>query len=418
MSDKLMKKTVIESAAESMRPENYPVDRVRMPMSLTSSLSNRVETSNTRLLWAGVFVLVSLAIAVVLFLNFETLLQKVFYTLAFLYVCFLILRYPFLKEHKYRAQFLDRRKNDYRLELSDLWGIASISEGGFCIFKDKSIGYFIILNKGSLVGSTEEHKRQHDRAVSDALNYARSRGVTIAYIDLMDTRGGDFRIRQDKQIAKANATPFTGLNELNGSILDYLDEKSKGSSISYDIIRFSTHNLNEKDLYNTLDKFLGLILQGMYTGRGIANKQDIGVIVKSYFNLKDFSVDDAVSSVYSGQVMRGWKILSRTFEDGTEEVFEKSSYERSLAMQYSRQVRSALVKSKQERAERVRQEKMKKRRGVPAADNKEKVNEVSTFDPFQSESFGAGKLDEVSRSEVVVSQGDSQDDSQAYSPFG
>ena len=418
MSDKLMKKTVIESAAESMRPENYPVDRVRMPMSLTSSLSNRVETSNTRLLWAGVFVLVSLAIAVVLFLNFETLLQKVFYTLAFLYVCFLILRYPFLKEHKYRAQFLDRRKNDYRLELSDLWGIASISEGGFCIFKDKSIGYFIILNKGSLVGSTEEHKRQHDKAVSNALNYARSRGVTIAYIDLMDNLGGDFRIRQAKQIAKANATPFTGLNELNGSILDYLDEKSKGSSISYDIIRFSTHNLNEKDLYNTLDKFLGLILQGMYTGRGIANKQDIGVIVKSYFNLKDFSIDDAVSSVYSGQVMRGWKVLSRTFEDGTEEVFEKSSYERSLAMQYYRQVRSALVKSKQERAERVRQEKMKKRRGVPISDNKEKADEVSTFDPFQSESFGAGKSDEVSRSEVVVSQGDFQDDSQAYSPFG
>ena len=79
MSDKLMKKTVIESAAESMRPENYPVDRVRMPMSLTSSLSNRVETSNTRLLWAGVFVFVSLAIAVVLFLNFEKLLKKVFY---------------------------------------------------------------------------------------------------------------------------------------------------------------------------------------------------------------------------------------------------------------------------------------------------------------------------------------------------
>lgn len=417
MSDKLMKKTVIESAAESMRPENYPVDRVRMPMSLTSSLSNRVETSNTRLLWAGVFVLVSLAIAVVLFLNFETLLQKVFYTLAFLYVCFLILRYPFLKEHKYRAQFLDRRKNDYRLELSDLWGIASISEGGFCIFKDKSIGYFIILNKGSLVGSTEEHKRQHDKAVSDALNYARSRGVTIAYIDLMDNRGGDFRIRQAKQIAKANATPFMGLNELNGSILDYLDEKSKGSSISYDIIRFSTHNLNEKDLYNTLDKFLGLILQGMYTGRGIANKQDIGVIVKSYFNLKDFSIDDAVSSVYSGQVMRGWKILSRTFEDGTEEVFEKSSYERSLAMQYSRQVRSALVKSKQERAERVRQEKMRKRRGVPVSSNDEKVDEFSTFDPFQSEDFGVGKS-EVSRSEVVVSQGDFQDDSQSYSPFG
>ena len=418
MSDKLMKKTVIESAAESMRPENYPVDRVRMPMSLTSSLSNRVETSNTRLLWAGVFVLVSLAIAVVLFLNFETLLQKVFYTLAFLYVCFLILRYPFLKEHKYRAQFLDRRKNDYRLELLDLWGIASISEGGFCIFKDKSIGYFIILNKGSLVGSTEEHKRQHDKAVSDALNYARSRGVTIAYIDLMDNRGGDLRIRQAKQIAKANATPFTGLNELNGSILDYLDEKSKGSSISYDIIRFSTHNLNEKDLYNTLDKFLGLILQGMYTGRGIANKQDIGVIVKSYFNLKDFSIDDAVSSVYSGQVMRGWKILSRTFEDGTEEVFEKSSYERSLAMQYSRQVRSALVKSKQERAERVRQEKMKKRRGVPVSDTGEEINEVSAFDPFQSEGFGTGKSNEVSRSEAVVSQGDSQDDSQAYSPFG
>ena len=418
MSDKLMKKTVIESAAESMRPENYPVDRVRMPMSLTSSLSNRVETSNTRLLWAGVFVLVSLAIAVFLFLNFETLLQKVFYTLAFLYVCFLILRYPFLKEHKYRAQFLDRRKNDYRLELLDLWGIASIPEGGFCIFKDKSIGYFIILNKGSLVGSTEEHKRQHDKAVSDALNYARSRGVTIAYIDLMDNRGGDLRIRQAKQIAKANATPFTGLNELNGSILDYLDEKSKGSSISYDIIRFSTHNLNEKDLYNTLDKFLGLILQGMYTGRGIANKQDIGVIVKSYFNLKDFSIDDAVSSVYSGQVMRGWKILSRTFEDGTEEVFEKSSYERSLAMQYSRQVRSALVKSKQERAERVRQEKMKKRRGVPVSDTGEEINEVSAFDPFQSEGFGTGKSNEVSRSEAVVSQGDSQDDSQAYSPFG
>ena len=62
MSDKLMKKTVIESAAESMRPENYPVDRVRMPMSLTSSLSNRVETSNTRLLWAGVFCFVWLGI--------------------------------------------------------------------------------------------------------------------------------------------------------------------------------------------------------------------------------------------------------------------------------------------------------------------------------------------------------------------
>ena len=152
----------------------------------------------------------------------------------------------------------------------------------------------------------------------------------------------------------------------------------------------------------------------MYTGRGIANKQDIGVIVKSYFNLKDFSIDDAVSSVYSGQVMRGWKVLSRTFEDGTEEVFEKSSYERSLAMQYSRQVRSALVKSKQERAERVRQEKMKKRRGVPVSDNKEKADEVSTFDPFQSEDFGAGKSDEVSRSEATVSQ----DDSQSYSPFG
>lgn len=412
MSDKLLKKTVIESAAESMRPENYPVDRVRMPMSLTSSLSNRVETSNTRLLWAGVFVLVALAIAVVLFLNFETLLQKVFYTLAFLYVCFLILRYPFLKEHKYRAQFLDRRKNDYRLELSDLWGIASISEGGFCIFKDKSIGYFIILNKGSLVGSTEEHKRQHDKAVSDALNYARSRGVTLAYIDLMDNRGGDFRIRQAKQIAKENATPFTGLNELNGSILDYLDEKSKGSSISYDIIRFSTHNLNEKDLYNTLDKFLGMILQGMYTGRGIANKQDIGVIVKSYFNLKDFNIDDAVSSVYSGQVMRGWKILSRTFEDGTEEVFEKSSYERSLAMQYSRQVRSALVKSKQERAERVKKEQRKKRQGVFVPE--EKQEDVLTFDPFQSSDVGVGESCEVSRSESSVVE----DDSQSYSPFG
>ena len=56
---------------------------------------------------------------------------------------------------------------------------------------------------------------------------------------------------------------------------------------------------------------------------------------------------------------------------------------------------------------------MRKRRGVPVSSNDEKVDEFSTFDPFQSEDFGVGKL-EVSRSEATVSQ----DDSQSYSPFG
>ena len=113
-------------------------------------------------------------------------------------VASLIIRHLILEEREFRADLMEQLANDYRMALSNIWGIYRIENTPpyVCYFKTGGrMGIFIHANKGSRVGNdTAQAVFDHYEGYAYAMREAGRRSIMVGHIDYMGSIGKDERI--------------------------------------------------------------------------------------------------------------------------------------------------------------------------------------------------------------------------------
>lgn len=208
-----------------------------------------------------------------------------------------IIRFWVFREKYFMKKREELVENDYMFPTDLMWGIYDIKTTfPYTVYYKNGIkGVFIAFEKDITIGKGEHNQFYHHEAIGEAYRYMLNNRVNCVHIDYMDTVGKDERL--DWLIDKAYKTSNDDLRKLMVYCYDYMQSKMDKLYTSYDVYCFYTKE-DEKEFIYKVQKIINYFLQANYTSAVVLDRDKIGDLVKSLFNLDDFSVIKSTDMIF------------------------------------------------------------------------------------------------------------------------
>lgn len=251
-----------------------------------------------------------------------TIFQKILYIVGLFIIVLTLSRFVFLRESYFKKKRNELVEKDYQYPYSTFWNIYEITNGypAICRYANNLKAIFVQFDKDVIVGRDPDAEYYHFEAIADAYLQMHKRGIDCMHIDYMDTVGKDERVKS--LFDMANDAENEDLQEVLMRIFDNVEYVMQHSYASYDVYCFFYTGKDELFM-DELEVVLDAFLEANYIRYRILGKDEIGELVKSVFNLSEFSVRDSSEKLFAD--LGGTHYLTpiwveRTTSNGVERV--------------------------------------------------------------------------------------------------
>lgn len=255
--------------------------------------------------------------------------QKCLYGFVAAYIGLFLLRFLVFKEQHFSDMYETMKATDFIIGTEFIWNIFDIDyEYPYvCYFKNGKKGIFVRMEKATITGKPDTAMYDHYEAIGDAYNKAHSLNMDIVHIDYMDNVGNDSRMQ--KLYDDLNFVENKDMHEMLIDIYSNLQEEMRGVYASFDIYLYLTRDKNSNFLYN-VQSACSAMLGGNFITYRILDMYELSGVCTALFNLHDFSIIDACSSVLDKTMHSGIIPISVTKADGTVKVINKTRQEQKI----------------------------------------------------------------------------------------
>lgn len=274
------------------------------------------------------FVMTFIVFGVWLFISILLLFVELTIFQKFLYIVLLFIgvltlsRFVFLRETYFKKKRNELVEKDYQYSHSVFWNIYEITNGypSICRYANGKKAIFVQFDKDVIVGREPDAEYYHFEAISDAYMQMHKRGIDCMHIDYMDTVGKDERVKC--LFDMASDAENADLKDVLIRIFDNVEYVMQHSYASYDVYCFFYQGKDELFM-DELEVVLDAFLEANYIRYRLLGKDEIGELVKSVFNLNDFSVRESSERLFAD--LGGTHYLTpiwveRTTSNGVERV--------------------------------------------------------------------------------------------------
>lgn len=336
-----------------MRPVQGQTTMV-LPVTFDYSGGRRDSKRNAKI-WSIVLSVVGVVVGIGIMFNKEGFfLLNIFLGLGLLYAILFIVRFFLLKEGRIRREEIIIRDKDFQDELKNLWGIFNIDEQYpyYCRFRNGKSGLFVRLNKDVILGKYSESEFEHYEAIADAYNICGSSNIQLCHLDYMDNIGTDDRLEESFiSLAKVHNPD---VKDLLTDIYSFQQQQMLERVTTFDAYLFMW-NGSDINAWSTIQRILSCFMQANYRSYHILNEEDLRDLTKVLFNLNDFSVMSAMSTVFEVQGNTGIVPIKLTHEDGSEEIINKTTEEKKEEQELKRKEAELIKEENKRRKENKRQ---------------------------------------------------------------
>lgn len=313
-----------------MRPGLHD-DSVEIP--LTIDVPMQYKELNKKRLGIGLLTIVGTwigCIAGAAFFGSMSAGAYVFFAIIALGVTFLVRRFYF-NEKYYLKHMDDMLEHNYKYDCTQVWEIYEIApKFPICHFKNGSKALFIMFDKDVIVGKNEDTQYYHYEAIANAYQMLSSKGIECMHIDYMDTVGKDSRF--DPTVENMLKTKNQDLRQLLSVIFDYQTFCMSHAYSTYDVYAFY-YKYDDAMFKDDIELIIGQFLQANYKRYRILQADGLRELVKSIYNLPDFSVVKACDDVFRGGNTAELIRVIWTECDGIRTVLNKTYEEQEMEKQ-------------------------------------------------------------------------------------
>lgn len=324
----------------------------------------RGESKKTKLVWSVILAVIMLVVSLgVMFNKKGFFATNILLAIALLYGTTLIIRFPIMKEGKLRKDSGALKRTDMKKGFEDIWGIHSIDEEYpyYCRYRNGKSGIFIRLNKDVILGKYSESEFEHYEAIGDAYNIAGAGSIQMCHIDCMDNVGTDERL--EDSFIQLGSVLNPDVKDVLTDIFTFQQSLMMERVTTFDIYVFTWRG-SDINAWNTIQQILSCFLQANYINYHILDADDLRDLTKTLFNVKDFSVIQAMSNAFRStdsvekemqgiQSFGGITPISLIKENGEEVKLGKTQEEKE-------EERRIAEREKQLRKEELKRRKSKK----------------------------------------------------------
>lgn len=255
-------------------------------------------------------------------------------------------RHFFMKEKDLRRIYQNNAKFNNALHSNNYWNIYQIDGNGFCRYQSNKTGVFLKFDKDIIVGKTAEDEFKHFEAISKALDVAFSEGAEVHHIDLMDNLGSDTRVQ--KSIADLSKCANEDLKDVLTDMFINISEESRTVFNSSDVFLI-LYKGQDRELERIVSYFASAMLAGNFKTYEQLRSEGVLELVKSFFNLTNFSITEASSRAFAAAENSMVRAIQIVRSDGSYEKLGKTTEERAReASERSANV-AAVAREKQRR---------------------------------------------------------------------
>ena len=270
---------------------------VQIPITFDSSSKPQGLTNDKfylSLLFLGIWIFCS----IVLILSALSISQKILYIIGLFLVITFIIRFLLMRESYFKKKREDLVEKDFQYPHSVFWNIYEVTNSypHICRYANGLKSVFVVFDKDVIVGREQDDDYYHYEAIADAYLQMYKRGIDCMHIDYMDTVGKDDRVNSLFDLA--NNAENKDLKEILTRMFDNVEYIMQHSYASYDVYCFY-YNGKDELFMDELDVVLDAFLEANYIRYRILDKNEIGELVKSVFNISEFSVKDSSEKLFT-----------------------------------------------------------------------------------------------------------------------
>ena len=236
--------------------------------------------------------------AIVFIISALTISEKFLYVIGSFILSTLIIRFLLMREPYFKKKREDLVEKDFQYPHSVFWNIYEVTNSYpyICRYANGLKSVFVVFDKDVIVGREQDDDYYHYEAIADAYLQMYKRGIDCMHIDYMDTVGKDDRVNSLFDLA--NNAENKDLKEILTRMFDNVEYIMEHSYASYDVYCFYYKGKDELFM-DELDVVLDAFLEANYIRYRILDKNEIGELVKSVFNITDFSVKEASEKLFT-----------------------------------------------------------------------------------------------------------------------
>lgn len=290
----------------------------------------RREYSRSRLIWAAVLSVVAIIVGVgTIFSSEGNFFLNILLGTVIMFGISVIVRFAVLKEHSVRNEMISMIDNDYKVGTDGFWGAYAVdSEYPYYVhLRNGKTALFVRFEKDVIIGRVSENEYKHYEAIGDAYNLAGSFNIGMCHIDYMDAIGNDDRL--DKCFASLSDVSNVDMRDLLTDIYTNLQSAMDEMVTTYDVYVY-TFKYSETTFWYNLQQVLACMMDANYASYSILNADEDRDLVKSLFNLHEFSVMDACSTTFGLYKKAGVIPISVEGVDGSYVKLNKTLEEKRL----------------------------------------------------------------------------------------
>ena len=347
---------VIEDSS-GMRPKLGDT-HITLPITFDYS-GGRSDRLKSVKLWAIIISIVGVIVAIGMLASDRAFYVKVPIAAVIIYAVIFIIRFPMLRETEKKEEYKSLISSDYVVDYKELWGIYKVEDihPYICRFRNGKSGIYIRLNKDIILGKYADAEFNHYEAIADAYNLAGAGKVQMVHIDYMDNVGTDERL--EESFISLGDVSNPDLKDLLTDIFSFQQQNILRRVTTFDVYAFIWSG-NDTTAWNTINRILNCFLDANYRSYQILNEKGIRDLVKTCFNLVDFSVVEASAHAFADDASSIKLVpISLTEPDGTVTVYNKTTEEKIQ----ERKARQAEEEArKREIARRKREKKVNRKR--------------------------------------------------------
>lgn len=279
-----------------MIPEkNSPI--IEIPLTFDSS-SKPQGLDNSKFLFALLVFGIWLFISVVSLFTEYTIIQKILFILVSFIIGLYIVRLLIMREPYFKKKRDELVEKNYEYPYSTFWNIYEVTKSYpyICRYANGLKSIFVAFDKDVIVGKDRDNEYWHYEAIAEAYLQMHKRGIDCIHIDYMDVVGKDDRMTNLFNLAHDSENE--DLREILVRMFDNVEYIMQHSYAAYDVYCFF-YNGKDELFMDELDVIINAFLEANYIRCRVLDKEEIGLLVKSIFNIEKFSVNEASEKLFS-----------------------------------------------------------------------------------------------------------------------
>lgn len=275
--------------------KNSPI--VQIPLTFDYR-SKPAGLSNDKFLLSALVIGVWFFASIAFMFTGTTIMNKILFIICSFIIVMFVTRICIMREYYFKKKREELVEKDYQYPYSMFWNIYEVTNSypTICRYANGLKSMFVVFDKDVIVGKEKDNEYYHYEAISEAYLQMYKRGIECMHIDYMDTVGKDARVKSLFDMADNSQNP--DIKEILTRMFNNVEDIMQHSYASYDVYCFF-YNGKDELFMDELDVVINAFLEANYIRYRILNKEEIGELVKSVFNLNKFSVNYASEKLFS-----------------------------------------------------------------------------------------------------------------------